>query len=169
MPMKHRNRGQRRMKYKFRINGKPGGVVASESERLRNGIIPGTMNCTANCENPPFELRCIVRIREQRDISAQRSLWRAPENTISLSLSFSLFRRETSFVSRQRSSSCSWIVGGAAQLEVYDLENPGDRIIGNDDNSLERIREGIRSLRSVVYFLSPGYTVVHENCQTKQF
>lgn len=85
--MKHRNRGQRRMKYKFRINGKPGGVVASESERLRNGIIPGTMNCTANCENPPFELRCIVRIREQRDISAQRSLWRAPENTISLSLS----------------------------------------------------------------------------------
>lgn len=87
MPMKHRNRGQRRMKYKFRINGKPGGVVASESERLRNGIIPGTMNCTANCENPPFELRCIVRIREQRDISAQRSLWRAPKNTISLSLS----------------------------------------------------------------------------------
>ena len=86
MPMKHRNRGQRRMKYKFRINGKPGGAVASESERLRNGIIPGTMNCTANCENPPFELRCIVRIREQRDISAQRSLWRAPENTISLSL-----------------------------------------------------------------------------------
>ena len=91
MPMKHRNRGQRRMKYKFRINGKPGGVVASESERLRNGIIPGTMNCTANCENPPFELRCIVRIREQRDISAQRSLWRAPENTISLSPSLSLF------------------------------------------------------------------------------
>lgn len=87
--MKHRNRGQRRMKYKFRINGKPGGVVASESERLRNGIIPGTMNCTANCENPPFELRCIVRIREQRDISAQRSLWRAPENTISLSLCLS--------------------------------------------------------------------------------
>lgn len=43
-------------------------------------------------------------------------------------------------------------------MEVYDLENPGDRIIGNDDSPLERIREGIRSLRSVVYFLSPGYT-----------
>lgn len=78
--------------------------------------------------------------------TSQVSFHRLCTHDLFLSLFLSLFRCETSFVSRQRSSSCSWIVGGAARLEVYDLENPGDRIIGNDDNPLERICEGIRSL-----------------------
>lgn len=60
------------MKYKFRINGKLGAPDES-AKRLHGGIIPGTMNRMANCENPPFELRCVAPTAEQRDISAQRS------------------------------------------------------------------------------------------------